>query len=1179
MASVSFTRPGHVKRYLRLLLTGAALLFLAADFLLFGPLATEEDVIEFIHGDINRIQLDLNRFVSDILDDVRSRGESFIQNAVCDIRYPNEVFFRRSQGILREYCGEAAFWTVCEGEVGSWSFHEHRGDLYFLLRLGENEYYSRFLWRLYEPAHPLFDFSIKGLSVRLKLVKGLQLQGPLVQGDERNLAFSFPLFVDGTQALQVQISLSRAVIGEGLNVRADSTMMWAILLAMIAVFLLRWSKTSPQLFFGQELVEEWILLMAVAGFLSIFFTVTVPVPWFWGRSLQFNLLYLLAVLSGLIRSLFFLGKGDGLRARGWSVLAALLFVLSLNGFRSIVASTTFPSDLFSLQTDFLLLLVCGAAMLAIPLYLSQFDRLLDGVRNRMIFLLLMPGFLFLFFRNDPINLWLPVLLILGGNLIFKSRIRWFFINIPLIAVILHMTILAEGQREKREYIEDNLSDIFINQGNYAKSIAREMVHEINSALPDLRILFYPDENQIDLAMLWEQSLAAKENIPSGIFVCDSRNQVIKHVAHLIPYLDLNLTEGELFPFWAISQTTSSLYGRPTSVAYAAIRVYDGGQLLGTIYIQVLNISTLLHRESTTKQIFALNSRISEHEIGFFRVDERGKLVENPFHVSFLQEEIEKAVRAEWVMLETENADLICYRFPYGDEETVYLFFNSTPFIKISAEWIKLILILGVFFLFLLGFNPLKQLILKYYRTFSFKVLLFLLFLTLGSALVLALNAFNYYQSAGNMNRERFWYEQGRVAQNMTINSLESSGGIDTETLILLGQLLNGEISVYQDGALVDASNYRRIVAGEIPVLMNSVFAKMLVSGAEGVVVDRNSLRPRVYYRVNNLIYMLELGGQWRLSLNVQDNYTDYLINILFLITLIGSGVVLFVRNHIVSPITVLNNAMSEVEKGNLVKLPDTPRELEIKQLFNGFNSMVSGVAEQQRSVSDLARMRTLVKMGRRVAHEVKNPLTPIKLSAEQIQRALMDQQPGYEELIRRAVQFIIEETEHLKRVSYGFLDLSKMDTLEHQEFDIMELLRQEIFAFTQIAPQVQFSLNGEGNGVIVCMDRLKIKQVFKNLIQNAVDAVGDRSGRIVIGVEKKHPQDQWVLLRVQDDGPGMSDALQEQLFEENVTLKDNGFGIGLFVVKRIVELHGGHIWVESSPGRGTTIWMELPQSC
>ena len=59
----------------------------------------------------------------------------------------------------------------------------------------------------------------------------------------------------------------------------------------------------------------------------------------------------------------------------------------------------------------------------------------------------------------------------------------------------------------------------------------------------------------------------------------------------------------------------------------------------------------------------------------------------------------------------------------------------------------------------------------------------------------------------------------------------------------------------------------------------------------------------------------------------------------------------------------------------------------------------------------------------------------------------------------------------------------------------------------------------------------------------------------------------------------MSDALQEQLFEENVTLKDNGFGIGLFVVKRIVELHGGHIWVESSPGRGTTIWMELPQSC
>jgi len=1176
MASVPFAWPGYVKKNLRLVITIAVLLVLVYTLLPVGAEKSEAAVIDLLKERIARIQQDLNFFLTDLTSDTRQRGKQFAKSYQCDIQQSNEVFVSVRQGKVTRYCGETSYWSTQDGEPGSWGLHEYRGELYYLMRLSEENYYSRFLWNQNEPEHPIFSIPIEGLSVRLSLIKDMQVRTPKVLNDNHHVTLLVPLIIDQAQDLLIKITFNGYTISGGINPRVDKLLMGFLLAVMLVVFFLRWTNLAETSLRWQGLVEEWALLMVLALFLSSFFSLTTPNKWLWNGTGQINLFLLLAVLTGILRSLLFLANNHVIQARAWTLWASVLFALSLKGFRKLVAIVEFPSDFISMEPVFLVMLICGAALLAIPIYLMHLDLLLEKKRNKVMILFLVSAlFLGLFYADGP-GLWIPILLILTLNLLFNIKSKWIFLNIPLIAILLHSVILGEALREKTYYIEDNLSAIFLNQGNYAKSIAREMVHEINSSLPDLRILFYPDENQIDLALLWKQSLAAKENIPSGIFVCNSRNQVIRHVAHLIPFLNLELPQEALFPFWAISQTVASLYGRPTSVAYAVIQVYDGGRLLGTIYIEVLNISSLLHRDTSSRHIFALNPRISGHEIGFFRVDEQGKLIENPFHVSFLQEEIDQASKPEWLTLKTENGNIVCYRFPYGDDESIYIFYAETAFITISAEWIKLSLLLGLYCLFFMGFNPIKQLVLRYYQTFSFKVLLFLLLLTLGSALVLALNAFNFYYSAGTQNQELFWYEQGRVAQNMTINFLEKNGGIDTESLILLGQLLNGELSVYQDGGLIDASNYRRIIAGDIPVLLNSRINHQLTSGAEGVVLDPERLVPRVYYRVNDYIYMLDLEGNWRLRQFEKDKYTDFLINILFLVGLIGSWVVLFVRNHIVSPITVLNTAMSEVEKGNLVQLPQTPRESELKQLFNGFNAMVSGVAEQQRSVSDLARMRTLVKMGRRVAHEVKNPLTPIKLSAEQIQRALLDQQSGYEEMISRAVQFIIEETDHLKRVSYGFLDLSKMETLELQGFDLIELLKQEIFAFQQLAPHIAFTLECQHSNLTVCLDRMKIKQVCKNLMQNAVDAVGEKAGKIRLGAERNQDDNGQITLWISDDGIGMSEDLQKQLFQETFSLKDNGFGIGLFIVKQVIELHGGHIQVESVLGQGSKIQIVVP---
>lgn len=1178
MASVSFARAGHVRRFGRLLVSATILLLLLLTLLPHNRPETSQGWTDFLQAETEHIQTRFSRYIGAMKQDALDRGALFDAGQAIKIHNPQEAFFRIEGERISDYAGEIGYWTLHWGTPGTWKMHEHRGELYWIMRLTEDVYYIRQLWSINEPVHPIFTFSIPRVLVTLSLSGEGEYRVPEMREESGNRVLIFTLTAEQKPVLVVMALINPNDLRDRKS--GLSTLLIASLLFFSLLLLsMRLSGWFDCRFAWQPLLEEWILIYLITLSASVVLAVPAHVRWPGGREGQIDLLLLTGILLALIRALVFAVKKKNLMTPGWALPGTVLLVLGLKAFRYLVSVVNFPSDRFTFEPAYLILLACGASMLAMPIFMLHLDTLRQGLRGRILLILLMLPLGVWLLGGRPDLLWGLIPLALIFNLTINRKSPWIWLNIPLAALMLYTVLLGEGVRERSEYIEDNLSAIFLNQGNYAKSIAREMVHEINLSISDLRALFYPEEEQVNLSLLWEQSLAAKENIPSGIFVCNSRGEVIKQVAHQIPFLDLDLPVDTLFPFWSISQTRVSLYGKPTSVAYASIRVYDGGQALGTIYIEVLDISSLLHRDMSSKHIFALNPRISGQDIGFFRIDKLGKLVENPFHVSFLHKELGNAHSAQWLNLATDNGLIRCYRFPGGDGETIYVFFARPSFINLSAGWIKIMLILGLMTLLVMGQSPHKQMLRHYSRTFSFKVLLFLLLLTFGSALVLALNAYNFYNTTSTRNQDLLWYEQGRVAQNLTIDFLEESGGVDTETLILLGQLLNADLSVYQDGQLLDSSNYRRIISGDVAILMDSRINRQLTSGAESIIINRDPREPRVYYRVNSLIYMLELGSGQRIWQVEKGSYTDFLIIILFLIMLIGFWAVIFVRNHIVSPITRLSTAMAEVEKGRLTPLEQTPVEEELKQLYSGFNAMVAGVAGQQRTVSEMARMKTLVKMGRRVAHEVKNPLTPIKLSAEQIQRSLIDRQSGYEQMINRAVDFIIEETDHLKRVSYGFLDLSRMETLEPQDFDLIELLAQEIFAFQQMAPKSRFELVNRLTDPVVHLDRFKIKQVIKNLMQNALDAIGEREGSIEVGAMVDPDRPDHLQLWVRDDGIGMSQEMQKQLFDEDFTLKDSGFGIGLFIVKRIVELHGGTIRVESQEGQGAAIRISLPPRC
>ncbi len=168
----------------------------------------------------------------------------------------------------------------------------------------------------------------------------------------------------------------------------------------------------------------------------------------------------------------------------------------------------------------------------------------------------------------------------------------------------------------------------------------------------------------------------------------------------------------------------------------------------------------------------------------------------------------------------------------------------------------------------------------------------------------------------------------------------------------------------------------------------------------------------------------------------------------------------------------------------------------------------------------------------------------------------------------------MDETEHLKKVAYGFLDLSRLDEILAEKFDLMELIKEEIFNFSQIYANVDFVVTGKAGKYPVFLDKIKMKQVLTNLLINSIEAIGERRGEIRLNLEEKGDR---LLVEVADNGIGMDAEEVAQIFNLEYSTKDSGTGLGLFIVKRIVELHGGTIEIKSEKERATTVILDLPK--
>jgi len=217
------------------------------------------------------------------------------------------------------------------------------------------------------------------------------------------------------------------------------------------------------------------------------------------------------------------------------------------------------------------------------------------------------------------------------------------------------------------------------------------------------------------------------------------------------------------------------------------------------------------------------------------------------------------------------------------------------------------------------------------------------------------------------------------------------------------------------------------------------------------------------------------------------------------------------------------------------------------------------------------RLAAWAEMARIIAHEIKNPLTPIRLSVEHLREVWKRGSPDFEQVLDECVANVLRQTEELRRSASEFSDYARLPTPQVGATDIALLLSQSAAAYAG-APGVEWSVRTEPDLVALGDSRL-LSRVVSNLIGNSVEALTGSSGSIALNARRK---DSRIIVTIEDTGPGVPPAILPRLFDPYFSAKSGGTGLGLAIAKKIVEEHGGTISAENRREGGLRVTFDLP---
>ena len=299
-----------------------------------------------------------------------------------------------------------------------------------------------------------------------------------------------------------------------------------------------------------------------------------------------------------------------------------------------------------------------------------------------------------------------------------------------------------------------------------------------------------------------------------------------------------------------------------------------------------------------------------------------------------------------------------------------------------------------------------------------------------------------------------------------------------------------------------------------------------------------------------------------------------LINIYVLLFAFAIFITFIVSNRITKPLQLIQQRLGKIKLGKRNELIEWDHDDEIGALVNEYNRMVSELAESAELLARSERESAWREMAKQVAHEIKNPLTPMKLSVQHLQRAWKEQSPNLESIMQRFSQTLIEQIDTLSNIATEFSNFAKMPKANNEEVDLAGIVRSTVTLYSESESATITYYEHPDGGYKVYADREQLMRVFSNLIKNAIQAIPEEtSGHVHVEIKKEKA---IIQISIRDNGKGISADEAPRIFTPNFTTKTGGTGLGLAMVKNIIEQANGSVWFESVPGEGTTFFVALP---
>ncbi len=250
-----------------------------------------------------------------------------------------------------------------------------------------------------------------------------------------------------------------------------------------------------------------------------------------------------------------------------------------------------------------------------------------------------------------------------------------------------------------------------------------------------------------------------------------------------------------------------------------------------------------------------------------------------------------------------------------------------------------------------------------------------------------------------------------------------------------------------------------------------------------------------------------------------------------------------------------------------------PYDDEIGKLVKTYNKMVKKVEENAARLAQSERESAWREMARQVAHEIKNPLTPMKLNIQYLRQAMRNDNANIKQLTEHLSESIIEQIDNLSYIASEFSNFAKMPEAKPEDLELGDLLKNAVQLYNS-SEGIKVTLKLDEQRVCVVSDKSQLLRVFTNLLENAKQAIPPGKDGI-IDVTLSCP-DNSILITITDNGTGIDEEVSKKIFQPYFTTKSSGTGLGLAMTKKIIEFWKGEIWFETKEGVGTTFFIRLP---